>query len=277
MASESRWVWSGAIAGVVLVVAIGVFAWLYRHSDATPPPPPPPLAAAEPAAAPASSAPEPELHYPVETASAPEAHPPSLADVLVEAFGPAARSMFQFDGFARRFVATVDNLGRAHASPLVWPLAPAAGRFTVEGQAPDERIGAANAARYAPYVSLLDKADPAALASTYRRLYPEFQKAYEELGFPGKYFNDRLVKVIDLLLATPQIEAPAVKLPNAGAGAEPTRPWAVYQFADPALQALTSGQKILLRMGPANERIVKAKLAAFRKLVTANAVPRQPR
>lgn len=37
----------------------------------------------------------------------------------------------------------------------------------------------------------------------YVRLYPLFQQAYEELGYPGRYFIDRFVAVLDQLLSTP--------------------------------------------------------------------------
>jgi hypothetical protein len=40
-----------------------------------------------------------------------------------------------------------------------------------------------------------------------------------------------------------------------------------YEYADPSLEALTAGQKILLRSGPVNERRLKAKLAEFRAAV----------
>jgi hypothetical protein len=43
----------------------------------------------------------------------------------------------------------------------------------------------------------------------------------------------------------------------------------LYEFADPKLQALTSGQKLLLRMGSVNERRVKSRLAEIRQMVTA--------
>jgi hypothetical protein len=37
-----------------------------------------------------------------------------------------------------------------------------------------------------------------------------------------------------------------------------------YQFADPKLEDLSAGQKLLIRMGPANERNLKEKLRDFR-------------
>jgi hypothetical protein len=88
----------------------------------------------------------------------------------------------------------------------------------------------------------------------YRQFYPLFQRAYEDLGYPKAYFNDRLIAVIDHLLAAPRTPA-LVKL---------TQPKVLYEFADPELQSRSSGQKILLRMGNENAARVKAKLRELR-------------
>jgi hypothetical protein len=109
----------------------------------------------------------------------------------------------------------------------------------------------------------------------YRRLYPSLQQAYEDIGYPKRYFNDRLVEVIDLLLATPAVDGPLkVHLPTINGPLQPERPWVLYEFDDPALQSLAAGQKVLLRMGPVNERRMKTKLAEIRRLLTASAAPR---
>jgi hypothetical protein len=42
-----------------------------------------------------------------------------------------------------------------------------------------------------------------------------------------------------------------------------------YQFVDPSLESLSAGQKILVRVGPANERILKRKLSEVRRLLAA--------
>ena len=42
-----------------------------------------------------------------------------------------------------------------------------------------------------------------------------------------------------------------------------------YTFADPALEGRSAGQKLLIRMGPANARIIKAKLREFRAEIVA--------
>jgi hypothetical protein len=51
------------------------------------------------------------------------------------------------------------------------------------------------------------------------------------------------------------------------------QPKVVWEYADPRLEALPAGQKVLLRMGPENADRVKARLAAIRRLVATD----QPR
>jgi len=108
-------------------------------------------------------------------------------------------------------------------------------------------------------VEAIRKADMQRFATVYLRFYPLFQKAYQDLGYPNGYFNDRLVQVIDVLLATPQVAGPI----------ELVRPNVMYVFADPALEARPAGQKLLIRMGPDNAATVKAKLKELRAIVTA--------
>ena len=46
------------------------------------------------------------------------------------------------------------------------------------------------------------------VASLYLHFYPLFQQAYQSLGYPNGYFNDRLVATIDNLLAAPDVSGP---------------------------------------------------------------------
>jgi len=45
--------------------------------------------------------------------------------------------------------------------------------------------------------------------NAYFKLYSLFQQSYEDLGYPGQYFNDRLVEVIDDMLRAPEVQAPS--------------------------------------------------------------------
>ena len=136
-------------------------------------------------------------------------------------------------------------------------------------------IGTDNGLRYTAFVLLLETVDLRKAVATYARLYPQLQQAYEDLGFPKRYFNDRLVEVIDLLLATPNPDQSLkVSLPQINGPLQPERPWVLYEFEETALQSLAAGQKILLRMGPVNERRMKGKLLQIRRLVTRVCVRR---
>src|SRR5690606_16230750 len=115
--------------------------------------------------------------------------------------------------------------------------------------------------RYDAYVSALEAMDAALLAQAYRRYYPLFQQAYVELGYPDRYFNDRVVQIIDHLLATPSV-APPLAL---------EQPKSLYQFADPGPEARSWGRKILIRIGQAHAETVKAKLRELRADITASA------
>lgn len=257
----------GAAAAVAVLAFLWQAGWLERPGGQAPAPTPPVAAVpAQPASQPALQPPEPD-------ASLPPLAPADLAGALTELFGRTA--LVVTDDFPRRFVATVDNLGRSHAPPLMWPVAPTAGRFAVQEADGSTVIAADNSARYAPFVLLAEGVDAAAAVKLYARMYPLLQGAYRDLGFPGKSFNARLVEVIDLLLATPQPQHPLkVQLVEVKGTVPSVRPWVRYEYVDPALEALPAGQKILLRVGPDNQKRLKAKLAELRAELLRGAPPR---
>jgi hypothetical protein len=43
----------------------------------------------------------------------------------------------------------------------------------------------------------------------------------------------------------------------------------MYVFADQSLESRPAGQKVLIRMGPVNAAVVKAKLTELRAIITA--------
>lgn len=238
---------------------------------------------ARPPAPPAYPASEPAIQHPIDPDAA-AAGPPLPAPAKADSFVGAALTgllgrknvltFLQLDGFARRVVATTDNLAREHAAPALWPVTPTPGRFTTlaVGSAAATTISPHNSQRYTPFVLFVESVDAAQAVKVYARLYPLFQQAYEELGYPRRYFNDRLVAVIDLLLATPVTAGPPeVSLIEVKGPIASLRPWVRYEFTDPALRKLTAGQKMLLRTGPEHQRRLKAKLTEIRRLVGAGA------
>lgn len=279
--------WGLVVVVLVLLVGAGGAWWWWQQAQvpvATPAPPPSaasalPVAAAPPALPASEPASGPQ--NPVEALAPPDAALPALAgsdDHVARALGEllGARDIavfLQMDGLVRRVVATVDNLGREHTPARLWPVHPTPERFAVVGSGPVQTIALDNAARYGALVRWIESVDMQRAVALYARLYPLFQQAYEELGYPGRYFNDRLVAVIDHLLQAPEPASPvAVKLTEVKGDVPSTRPWVRYEFADPQLQSLSSGQKIMVRVGLENERRLKVRLKALRALVATGAV-----
>ena len=254
---------------VAVIVAGGAAAYWW-HLRTEPPETAPPVAAA-PAAPPPVAASSPRIEHPLPAppADAPPLPPLAASDraaseMLVSLFGHEAFARFFVgDDVVRRFVATVDNLPRATAAQRLFPLRPVPGRFAATGLDDALALGPDNGLRYRPYVLAMEQVEAKKLAATYVRYYPLFQAAYQELGYPDGYFNDRLVQAIDDLLAAPSLDTVAL-----------VQPKVLYQYADPALEARSAGQKIMMRMGPANEARVKDKLRAFRREITSAPPPR---
>ncbi len=171
--------------------------------------------------------------------------------------------LFLFKAFIRHFVVTIDNM-TAQKLPqrYVFTKRPV-GKFTVKQKEFDSAmLDPKNYDRYASFVTLAEIIDTRALVTVYVRNYPLFQGAYEDLGYLGRYFNDRFIEVIDHLLVTPEVEEP-IQL---------VRPKVFYKFADPELEALSAGQKILIRIGPENAMRVKTKLRGLRQELAANKI-----
>lgn len=158
-----------------------------------------------------------------------------------------------------RTVVVVSNLDAAPVPVRFRPVKPIPDLPVVRESGDEIVLDPANAERYRSLVRLLESVEPEALAGVYTRFYPLFQQAYDELGHPGGYFNDRVVEVIDHLLATPETDpTPRLK-----------RPEVLYQFADPRLEQLSWGRKVLLRMAPAQAEAVKNWLRDLRREIIA--------
>lgn len=263
-----------AIAFAVLLGALGWQWWSQRTPRIAPT-----RVAQQPAAvedglppAPAAATP-PMIHAPAPLAQAQPLSAPQIASALERSLGREAVLRFlQLADFPRRAVATIDALGRAHAPVAAWPVQPTAGRFETEDTGTTQHIGAANAARYQPFVDFATAVDPAQAAALYRRMYPLLQQADRDLGFGDRDLNARVLQVIDLLLATPEPQGPLeVLLTDVKGPYAPVQPWTRYRFADPDLQSLAAGQEILLRVGPQNRARLKAQLRALRQQLAKGA------
>lgn len=264
---------------LLLIVLALVIAGVFYYSRL---PQEQPVASSPPQPVPAPE-PEPQVRYPLlpgqsqgqpapgvgaaaESAPpAPEPLPPlersdeAVQRVLAQLLGPLAPGMFKSENIVHRAAVTIDNLLQEQVPPKFLVIDPVPGALKVTETDGKLYLSPDNYSRYDAYVRVLEQADAQAAVAQYVRLYPLFQQAFSQLGYPQDYFNDRLVDVIDQLLATPVPAGPV----------ELVRPSVMYKFADPALEALPAGQKMLIRMGPDNAERVKARLRALRAALMA--------
>ncbi|MBW8366590.1 MAG: DUF3014 domain-containing protein [Arenimonas sp.] len=179
----------------------------------------------------------------------------ALSEAVGGDLGPWLRPEFLLP----RFVATVDALPRKSLTQQIYVARPVAGPLAVAQADSRLWLDDANAARYEPAVRLFEALDSRRLVSAYVRFYPLLQQAYRDLGVPDRQFNDRLVEVIDHLLAAPEFTGPIELVPIDGTPR--------LAFADPRRESASVGHKALWRLGPDRAARVKAKLAGLRELL----------
>ena len=181
----------------------------------------------------------------------------TLESVLGEIFGENNLvSLFNMQGFPQRLAVTVESAENSSLAPRDrWPLQSPESDFLITKIGDQDFIAVENDKRYAPYVALVRNADAQDIVDAYAHFYPLFQTAYLELGV-GKYFNDRVIKLIDDILATPDVKGP-IKVTRAGEHGK-------YLFADDQLENLSPAKKLMIRMGRENANLVKSKLRLVR-------------
>ncbi len=256
--------WSAIIVGVAL---IGVGAYYRFRSPQPAQPAQSPAQPQQTAALPAATPAAPAIQHPIPAAGAQGASTtlppldgsdPTVIDALTQLIGqPAVSSLLVPKAIIRHIVVTVDNLPRAKVAANLRPIQATPGRTIVDQQGGATLLSQSNYARYAPFVDAVRALSMKSLAALYFRLYPLFQQAYQSLGYPNQYFNDRLVEAIDSMLATPQVQGPIPLVQGK----------VFWQFANPQLEALPAGQKLLLRMGPQNAAVIESQLRRLRQLI----------
>jgi hypothetical protein len=248
---------------VVVVLLVGAGAALYFWGQSHPPTLPPSQIQASPSVPPSTAQ---GPRYPVEGAPA-EKPLPKLNDsdstvraALAGLLGAQSlERFFNLEEIVRNIVATIDNLPRETYASRLNPVKPIGGLPRTAGTGESLAIAPENAVRYTPFIRLVQAEDAGKVVAVYVHFYPLFQQAYVDLGYPNGYFNDRLIEVIDHLLATPEVDGP-LKL---------VAPHVLYEFADPELEERSAGEKALIRMGSENAAKIKAKLREIRRELTA--------
>ncbi len=108
-------------------------------------------------------------------------------------------------------------------------------------------------ARYDPITDALTSMKPEAMAFAYRKLRPDYNRAFSQVAARGERFEDVLTEAIRRLV---NVEVPSGKIELKSKGA-------VYAFLDPKLEAMSPAEKQLIRMGPKNAQKIQRALRRF--------------
>jgi len=164
------------------------------------------------------------------------------------------------EGLARRFVAVVDNVAEGRSPNAHVPFLAPTEPFRARERGDAATIDPSSFRRYDAIAEVIASLDAQGLAKLYGETHPLVDRAYRDLGYANRPFDDTLAKAIRSLLATPQ---PAGEL----AIRRGVKSW---KLAAPSLETLTPAQKQLLRTGPDNVKKIKQKL---REIAEALGIP----
>ncbi len=245
--STGPWPLLAILVAIIVVIGGGYFLVNDRLAPA-----PPAETADAPPSAPVAAPPEPLGGDPF------PADVPSLdaSDSFVRQWLPRLSShpriaaWLATDRLIRGFATVVSNIAEGKTPAGHLAVLKPAGAIRVIERDGKMYIDPRSYERYNDVAAAFASLDPAGSAQLYSTLKPRIEEATGELGAAPGTFDRTLERAFVLLLQTPISDRPLQVEPS-GIG---------YRFADPRLEALNGAQKQLLRMGPANARLVQRTL-----------------
>jgi hypothetical protein len=257
METYKKMIWGSTVVIALLIIPLVIYFFFTKPAQVHSPRPLTPVS--ETAAADSKSAGE------TESALTPFAADVSLNDSdspVRELLGdcsshPDFPRWLGSENLIRRCVAIVDNIaeGNSPAVHLRFLAPPLSKKFAVIRRQGKIIVDPGSYRRYDAVTSTLFSIRSETLAAHYRQLRPLLEEAYRELGKPGQTFQETLEQALDVLLKTP----------TPGGDVLLEEKVTTYAFADSRLEGLNPAQKHLLRMGPANIRIIREKLREIKE------------
>lgn len=166
------------------------------------------------------------------------------------------REFLRLENFVRHFALMFENATETKIPAQASIFEAVNGDFLTKTVGDKVQISEDNFRRYDAYASMLKSADLKKITAFYVRLYPLLQAAYAEMGRKG-YFNDRVVDVLDQIIAAKE---PGVEVSLMIDGGR-------FVFEDAELEAAPAVQKVLYRIGPAHSALLKERLKELRALL----------
>ena len=168
--------------------------------------------------------------------------------------GIALVDLLAEDQIVRKFVVFVENISREEFPQTGLPYRGLGQEMSVSEV--DENLFVMEQiahSRFDQVVKTFVEIDIDAAMTIYRTLSPLFQQAYAEIGFRNVSFDDTLRSAINNVLRTTNMEGPY----------QLVKPSVMYLYADASIENLLEVHKQLLRIGPDNTSLLKAKLREF--------------
>ncbi len=106
-----------------------------------------------------------------------------------------------------------------------------------------------NPSRYDRIADVIASIDPKGAAQVVREIHPLLESAYHKLGYPDRSFDQVAGKALKRIIDAPVLDK-APRLAPKGAN---------FAYEDEKLEALGPVEKLLLRMGPRNTRLIQNK------------------
>lgn len=272
--SAQRGAISAAQAGLILVLLLVIAGGVVLLTGIWPPEeesPAPPVTAAPPAPPPAPEITE--LEEPVVEPPAPPPAPPApveeplprleesddaVRDAVADIpLGTAGQQYLIPGNIIERSASVVYLMAQGEVPYKLLPVSRPKAAFPISDDGTQVVTDPAGFERYDALTQWLQSLDLESLLSSLEWFIPLFREAWSYYGEDPAAFDMAVVMTLDLVIATPEVDLSEARL---------IRKEAVWIFEDPAIEGLAPIQKQVLRMGPENAEIVKAKTTEARGL-----------
>ena len=269
--SAQRGAISAAQAGLILVLLLVIAGGVVLLTGIWPPEKdstPPPVMAAPPAPPPApaiTELEEPAVEPPPPPPAPVEEPLPRLEesdDAVRDAVGDiplgTAGQQYLIPGnIIERSASVVYLMAQGDVPYKLLPVSRPKAAFPISDDGTQVVTNPAGFERYDALTQWLQSLDLKSLLSSLEWFIPLFREAWSYYGEDPAAFDMAVVMTLDLVIATPEVDLSEARL---------IRKEAVWIFEDPAIEGLAPIQKQVLRMGPENAEIVKAKATEARGL-----------
>ena len=273
IARQQRGAISAAQAGVIVVLLLVIAGGMVLLTGIWPPkeepaptvtapppePPPSPIMTAIEEPAPEPSEPPPPPPEPVEDPlprleESDDAVRDAVGDIPL---GTAGQQYLMPGNIIERSASLIYLMAQGDVPYKLLPVSRPKAAFPIRDDGTQVVTDPAGFERYDALTQWLQSLDLESLLSSLEWFIPLFREAWSYYGEDPAAFDMAVVMTLDLVIATPEIDLSEARL---------IRKEAVWIFEDPAIEGLAPIQKQVLRMGPENAKILKAKAAEARGL-----------